>query len=212
MEKKNLVLVGGGGHCKSVIDVAESAGYTILAVLDTAENLDKKILNYSISGTDDMISYYKDRAEFLVTVGHIKDASLRIELHRKVEAAGGRLATVVASSAYVSAYASVGPGSVVMHRAFVNAGARVGRGCIVNTLADIEHDAVIEDYCHISTGAMINGDCRIGSAAFIGSQSVVGNGLSVAGGCVVAAGSVVRKNLLYKGIYSGNPAVLKIKL
>lgn len=212
MEKKYLVLVGGGGHCKSVIDVAESAGYTILAVLDTEENLNKKILNYPITGTDDMIPFYKDRAEFLVTVGHIKDASLRIGLHRKVEAAGCRLATIIASSAYVSEHASVGAGSVVMHRAFVNAGARVGQGCIINTLADIEHDALIGDYCHISTGAMINGDCRIGGATFIGSQSVVGNGISVAGGCVVAAGSVIRKNLLYKGIYSGNPAVLKIKL
>lgn len=29
---KNLVLVGGGGHCKSVIDVAESTCYTILGI------------------------------------------------------------------------------------------------------------------------------------------------------------------------------------
>ena len=37
MENKNLILVGGGGHCRSVIDVAESAGYTIKGILDLPE-------------------------------------------------------------------------------------------------------------------------------------------------------------------------------
>ena len=53
MQTKNLVLVGGGGHCKSVIDVAESAGYKILGILDILENVGKKVLGYSIIGTDD---------------------------------------------------------------------------------------------------------------------------------------------------------------
>jgi hypothetical protein len=48
MNHKNLILVGGGGHCKSVIDVAESAGWTILGILDVAENVGKKVLNHTI--------------------------------------------------------------------------------------------------------------------------------------------------------------------
>lgn len=35
-KKNNLVLLGGGGKCKSVIDVAESAGCSILKLLDKA--------------------------------------------------------------------------------------------------------------------------------------------------------------------------------
>lgn len=34
---KPLILIGGGGHCKSVIDVVESAGYTILGIMDMPE-------------------------------------------------------------------------------------------------------------------------------------------------------------------------------
>ena len=41
---KPLILVGGGGHCKSVIEVAESAGYEILGVLDMPEDKGKEIL------------------------------------------------------------------------------------------------------------------------------------------------------------------------
>lgn len=212
MEKKQLVLIGGGGHCKSVIEAAESAGYTVRAILDTPENVGKPVLKYTIAGTDADIPGYVSQAEFIVTVGHIKDPSLRIKLHERIKAAGGRLATVVASTAYVSAYARIGEGTVVMHRAMVNAGARIGCGCIINTFANIEHDAAVGDYCHISTGAMVNGDCEVGNGVFLGSQSVMVNGTSVCDGCVVGAGALVRKSLRKKGVYSGNPAELKIKL
>lgn len=212
MNRKNLVLVGGGGHCKSVIEAAESAGYTIRGILDTPELVGKSVLGYPVIGTDDEIENYIKEAAFVVTVGHIKDASLRIKLHDKITSAGGELATIVASTARVSRYARVGEGTVVMHNTFVNADAKIGRGCIINSYANIEHDAVIGDYCHISTGAMVNGNCKVGNETFIGSQSVMSNGIEIIAGCIVGAGSFVRKSITRKGVYSGNPAILKIKL
>ena len=212
MDSKKLILVGGGGHCKSVIDVAESAGYQIKGILDVPENVGNKVLGYSIIGTDDQIINYVDNAVFIVTVGHIRDAALRIKLHQKIADAGGKLAIIVASTAHVSRYAHIGEGTVVMHQAVVNADASIGRGCIINTFANIAHDTIIGDYCHISTGAMVNGNCIVGSETFLGSQSVMINGIEITNGCVVGAGSLVRKNLTQKGIYSGNPATLKIKL
>lgn len=209
MENKNLILVGGGGHCKSVIDVAESAGYTIKGILDLPEKIGEKILGYPIIGTDEDISNFVHEGLFLVTVGQIKDASLRINLHQKIVNAGGKLATVIASTAHVSKYAKIGEGTVVMHQAMINADAVIGKSCIINTFANIEHDVVIEDYCHISTGAMINGNCKIGRGTFFGSQSVMVNGLEIVEECVIGAGSTVRKDLKQKGIYSGNPALMK---
>lgn len=206
-----LVLLGGGGHCKSVIDVAESAGYTILGILDIPEDIGKYVLDYKVIGTDDDIHQYVGKAEFVITVGFIKDPAIRIKLYNKVKDAGGTFATVIASTAHVSKYANIGEGTVVMHHAMVNAGAKIGINCIINTFANIEHDAVVGNQCHISTGAMINGDCKIEERCFIGSQSVLANGIEVGDDIIVGAGSVVRKNLREKGIYSGNPAILKIK-
>lgn len=209
---KPLILVGGGGHCKAVIDVAESAGHAILGVLDLPENVGKTILGYPILGTDDDIPDFVDKADFVVTLGFIKDSALRIKIHDRIYAVGGHFATLIASTAYVSKYATVGAGTVIMHKAFVNAGARIGNGCIINTFANLEHDAVIGEYCHISTGAMVNGNCIIGERTFLGSQSIVVNGVSIVPDCIIAAGSMVRKNIIQKGIYSDNPAKLKIKL
>lgn len=208
---KNLVLLGGGGHCKSVIEVAESAGYTILGILDCPNELGKKVLDYSVIGTDDDMVKYVNQAEFVVTVGFITNPSIRIRLYKQVKELGGKLATIIASTAYVSKYAQIGEGSVIMHRAFVNAGACVGNNVIVNTFANIEHDAIIGNQCHISTGAMVNGDCEIGDNVFIGSQSVLVNGIKISSDVIVGAASFVRKNIEEKGVYSGNPAILKIK-
>jgi len=212
MQTMNLILVGGGGHCKSVIDVAESAGYTILGILDLYENIGKKVLGYPIIGTDDNLADYKDKALFVITVGHISDASLRIKIHDKIIMAGGKLAIIISSTAKVSKYCTIGSGTVIMHQAVVNADAKIGEGCIINTFANVEHDTIIEDFCHISTGAMINGCCIIGKGTFIGSQAVLANGVSISSGCIISAGSFVRKNILNKGIYAGNPALLKKKL
>jgi len=209
MENKNLILVGGGGHCKSVIDVAENAGYTIKGILDMPEKVGEKILGFPIIGIDECIPDFIHDFLFLVTVGFIKDASLRINLHQKILNAGGKLATVIAHSAQVSKYATIGEGTVVMHHAMINAGAVIGKGCIINTFADIEHDVVIEDYCHISTGAIVNGNCKIGYGTFIGSQSVIVNNVEITEGCVIGAGSVVTKDLTHNGIYAGCPAMLK---
>lgn len=203
---KNLILIGGGGHCKSVIDVIESANYNILGILDVADKIGEKVLSTPIIGADSEIEKYIDRAEFLITVGFISNPILRIQLSDLVKKCGGKLATIVAPTAHVSKHATIGEGSIIMHNVVVNADARVGTNCIINTFANIEHEAIIGNHCHISTGSMINGACEIGEASFIGSQSVLAQGVKVATNSIVSAASFVHKDILNSGVYAGNPA------
>ena len=211
MKERQLIMVGGGGHCRSLIEVAESAGYAVLGVLDLPENVGKEFLSTQVIGTDDDIPAYVDQAEFVIAVGSIKDPSTRIRLFEQVKAAGGKLATVVASTARVSKYATLGEGTVVMHHALVNAGAKVGSNVILNSFSDIEHDSVIGAHCHVSTGAIVNGGCRVGSACFVGSGAVLVQGINVGEGIVIGAGSLVVGNISTKGVYAGNPAILFAK-
>lgn len=190
---KSLVLVGGGGHCKSVIDVAESAGYTILGILDKPELVGTSVLGYNVIGTDDDLPQYVDKAEFVITVGQIKSSALRRKLAQMVKDAGGKLATIIAADAYVSKYAILGEGTVVMHKAVVNAGAKIGANCIINTMANIEHDVQVGDFCHVSTGVMVNGEVKIGDDSFIGSGSVIHQCVSIEANSIIPAGSIVRK-------------------
>lgn len=206
MNKKNLILLGGGGHCKSVIDVAESAGYNILGVLDVLENVGKSVLNYKVLGTDDDIPLYVDKAEFMITVGQIMTPTIRKNIADKVEVAKGRLATIIAPDAYVSQYAEVDEGSIIMHRAFLNAEAKVGKNVIINTFTNIEHEVEIGDFCHLSIGVMVCGNVKVGNDVFVGSQSVINQGIKIVDGSVIGSLTCVNRNISENGIYAGNPA------
>lgn len=205
-DMRPLVLVGGGGHCRSVIEVAESAGRQILGILDLPQYLGEEISGYAVIGSDDDIPNYVDKCEFVVTLGGTVNLSPRRRLHQLIEQAGGRLATLVASTAYVSKRAVLGAGTVVHHQCVVNANAQIGRGCIINTGAIIEHDSEIGDYSHISTGVKINGACRVGEMSFVGSGATMINDCHIGSGIAIGAGSVVASNLTEAGIYVGVPA------
>ena len=201
-----IVLIGGGGHCKAVMEVAKSQGLEILGVLDHPEDKGKSVLSATVIGEDADIPSFARKADFVVTVGFIKNPATRIRLYESIKKAKGTLATIVASTAHVSQYASLGEGTVVMHHALVNADARVGVNAIINNFANIEHDTEIGDHTHISTGAIVNGGCRIGRRCFIGSQAVIANGINVCDDTIIGAGSVVVKDIIQPGTYAGNPA------
>ena len=171
---QKLILLGGGGHCKSCIDVIEQEGkYAIAGILDHAELVGQKILGYKFIGTDDDIGkFVKEGYIFLITVGQLKTVSIRKKIFSLLQENSAHMATVVSPRAYVSKYANIGEGTIVMHDALVNASATVGDNCIINTKALIEHDAIIEDFCHISTAAVINGGVKVREGTFFGSNAV----------------------------------------
>lgn len=202
---KPLLLIGGGGHCRSCIDVIEAQGrYTIAGIVDINETDASARLGYSWLGRDDDLpELLKKYPSALVTVGQVKSPDIRIALFEKLEALGADFPTVVSPLAHVSRHAVVLPGTIVMHGATINASAKVGANCIINSQALVEHDSVVAAHCHISTGARLNGDVHIDTGSFIGSGAVVHHGVHIASRCVVGAGAIVMKNLTEGTIFRG---------
>lgn len=194
---KPLLLVGGGGHCRSCVDVIESNGqFTIIGIVDRMSGLPSHILKYPILGKDeDLPKLLGECPNALVTVGQIKDAAPRIRLFKLLQELGFNLPTIVASTAYVSSHANLLEGSIVLHGAILNANASIGRNCIINSQALVEHDAVVGANCHISTGAKINGESCIGEQTFIGSGAVIHESIRVGEKCIIGAGCIVREDL-----------------
>ena len=205
--KQKIALIGGGGHCKSCIDVIESTEkYDIIAILDHPDLKDQSVLDYAISGSDDDIALLPQNTQCLVTVGQLSSATLRKHLFNLIIESGLSPATVVSPNAIVSKYAQTGAGTIIHHSAVVNADARIGKNCIINTFALIEHDVQIGNHTHISTGARINGGVSVGEGCFIGSGAILNQGISIADHVVIGAGSVVTGSITEPGTYYGNPA------
>jgi sugar O-acyltransferase (sialic acid O-acetyltransferase NeuD family) len=194
--KEKIILIGGGGHCKSCIDVIEQEGlFTIAGIVDVPEKQQDTVLGYPIIGSDaDLTELIRTFPSVLITLGQIKSPTRRIELFNDLIQMGARFPVIQSPLAYVSPHAQVAEGTIVMHHALVNAGASVGRNCIINTKALVEHDAVIEDHCHISTGAVVNGGVTIGSGSFFGSGAVSKEYTSIPANSFIKANSLIPKN------------------
>lgn len=194
--KNPLILIGGGGHCKSCIDVIEQEGrFAIAGILDKGELVGTQVLDYPIIGTDEEIARLAKNHYFLITVGHIKSPSTRLAIYTKLKETGARIATIVSPKAYLSSHASLGEGSIVMHGATINAGATIGNNCIINSHALVEHDAIIHDHCHIATGAIINGGVAVHEQTFIGSRVITREYITIGAESFVAGGMNIYRDL-----------------
>jgi sugar O-acyltransferase (sialic acid O-acetyltransferase NeuD family) len=201
-----LVLIGGGGHCKSCIEVLITTGYKVYGILEKNTAI-RNILDIPVVGDDDNLGALAARDfNFLITIGQLRNVSPRVSVYEKIKSLGGKLATVMAASAQVSRYAKTGEGTIVMQQAIINAEAVVGKNCIINNKSLVEHDCRVGDHVHISTGAILNGGCVVGDRVFIGSSSVLAQGIQIASDVVIGAGAVVISNIEQAGVYAGNPA------
>jgi len=190
--KPEIILIGGGGHCKSVIDVIEQEDkYTIAGIIDKKELLGQEVLGYKIIGCDDDLpNLFKQYKNALVTIGHIKSNALRVKIFNILKNIGYNIPVIISPLAYVSKHTFIDEGTVVMHQALINANTKVGKNCIINSKALVEHDVIIEDYCHISTASIINGGVRVKEHSFFGSNATSKEYVEMSG--FIKAGSVVK--------------------
>ena len=188
-----LLLIGCGGHARSLIDVVESSGqWDIFGLVGLPEQVGEEVLGYSVLGSDhDLPSLRQKCSNALLAVGQIGLSSDRKRLALELERLQFKVPVVISGQSYVSSYAELGAGTSVGHGVIVNASAKIGRHCILNSNALIEHDVLIGDYCHISTGVMVNGGIKIGSGSFVGSGSVLREGLELPCNTVISAGKRV---------------------
>jgi sugar O-acyltransferase (sialic acid O-acetyltransferase NeuD family) len=191
---KKIVLIGGGGHCKSVIDVIEQEKqFEIHGIVDKPEKIGSYILGYEVIAADDNLQKLAKRFKYaLVTVGQIKSPDLRIKLFNLASKAGFSLPSIISPQAYVSKHSSLGKGVVVMHHAVVNANTSIGDNCIINSKALIEHDCEVAEHCHISTNATINGGSKVGPRSFVGSNVTTKESIIIEEKSFVKAGSIVK--------------------
>jgi len=189
----NIVLIGGGGHCKSVIDVIEQEGrFNIVGIVDRPELLNSKVLGYPVIANDsDLVNLAKKYQYALITVGQIKSPALRIKLFDLAIKADFVLPSIISPSAYVSKHATIGKGVVVMHHALVNANASIGNNSIINSKSMIEHDVIIESNCHISTNVTINGNVKVEKNCFVGSGAITKESITISSDSFIKAGSLV---------------------
>ena len=190
---KPLLLIGCGGHARSLIDLIEAGGHwQIQGLVGLPEQVSTNVLGYPVIGTDaDLPTLKNSCSAAVLAIGQLPDPEPRQQLAARLQQLHFHCPVLVSPHAMVSRHAQLGAGTVVGHGAIVNAGAVVGAHCILNSRALIEHDVQIGDHCHLSTGALVNGGVQLGCGSFVGSGAMLREGLQLPAGTVISAGKRV---------------------
>lgn len=211
---KKIVLVGGGGHCKVIIDLLiKIKEYQIVGI--TEKNIEvEQVLDIPVIGDDLILEelYNKGVNNAFISLGAIDNLLRRKALFEKVKAIGFRFPVLIHPSAIISQYAIIGEGTCLMAGAIVNADARIGENSIINTGAIIEHDCLVGNNVQISPGATLAGRVEVKDNTFIGMGSKIKQGITIGENTIIGAGSVVIKNIPANSVAYGVPARVKKRI
>lgn len=204
--KEDIVLIGGGGHAKVIIDIIRSTDhYNIIGICDNQEG---EIEGVPIIGNDKILLelYDKGIRNAFVCIGALGNPKKRWDLYEYVKEIGYILPTLIHTTAYISPSVRIEEGTCVMPGAIINAGVSIGKMAIINTGSIIEHDCRIGDNSHISPGACLCGGVVVGENTHIGAKSVINQGITIGNYIIVGSGSVVVRDIQDSIIVAGNPA------
>lgn len=193
MKKKNIILIGAGGHAKVCIDVIESEKkFKIIGLIDNKKK--GKFLNYDILGNDKILKKILKKIKYaFISIGHLKYPELRRSKFLQLKSLGFTFPVIKSPFSVVSKRSSIGEGTIIMHNSVVNPDTKIGLNCIINTMSLIEHDVKIGDFSHISTNSTVNGNVKIGKNCFVGSAAVIREGVSIKDNTFIKANTLIIK-------------------
>lgn len=177
MEK--LLLVGAGGFGRVVLEHASSQYDCAFLDDGDASMVDGVPV---IGKTSEMEKFFPEYKHLLVTIGN---NTLRERLYKEAATFDYNFPNIIHSSAYISPYASIGAGCVILNNAVVQNNAKIGDGCILNPGVEAHHDSTIGNYCLIYTNSVIRSLTHVGDRVWIGSTATISTGADVPNDAII---------------------------
>ena len=203
MPLSKLLVVGAGGHARSVVDIALQIGeYDLVGCIDPNPG---DVLGVPVIGNDsDLKNLFAQGVKHIfIAIGHNYK---RHVLFNQVLSLGFEPVNIVSCHAVISPWANLGKGICVMAGAVINVNTKIGDNCIINTRCSIDHDCQIGASSHIAPGVTISGSVKVGEIVHIGTGASVIDGLSIGNSTYIGSGSVVVKDLPSNVMAYGVPA------
>lgn len=179
--KEKLLLVGAGGFGRMAAE--QAMPQYDCAFVDDGQPAGAEICEIPVvGGIADLPELHKDYDLLVVGIGN---NAFRAQVYEKAAALGYTFPNIIAPSAYVSPFAEIGKGCVILQNACIQNGAAVGNGVLLNAGAEVHCDAVVEDYALIYTNSVVRTGAKVGRCARIGSNVTICNHAAVPDGADV---------------------------
>ena len=134
MEK--IVIIGCGGHAKSVVDIIErERKYEIVGFVDRELNELFEYRGYKIIATDENLHELLSSGirNAVIGIGFMGESNVRENLYRKLQKAGFKFPVIVDPTAVIALDAEIMDGTVIGKNVVVNSEAHIGENVILNT-------------------------------------------------------------------------------
>lgn len=203
---RKLLLIGGGGHCHSVLDsVLNLETYEQIAIVD--KNSCAGTQTVPVIGQDKDLAYlfHSGWREAFIAIGSVGNTSKRRWLYSLATKIGFSIPNIIDPSAIIAKDVQLKQGIFVGKRAFINARSRIGECAIINSGAIVEHDCIIGEFVHVSPGTVLCGQVQVENDAHVGAGSVVRQQIKIGSRALVGIGSVVVKDIPKDARAYGNP-------
>lgn len=203
---QKIIVVGGGGHAKVLLSVLlRLPQYEVIGFIDDNEAI-TDLLGFPRLGGITKVNTSLETKTLALGLGHVGNLSFYKRVIELYTSLGFSFATIIAPTAFVSPFATIGKGVAIADGVIIQPGAVLNDYVIINTNASVDHDTVIGSYTHVAPGCAISGAVHIGSECLLGTGSAVIQGITITDGCVIGAGASVVTDCLVSGVYVGVPA------
>jgi acetyltransferase EpsM len=193
-----ILIYGGGGHGKAVIDLLRSLGtYHLVGVVDDGMSVDESVMDLPVLGGQAALAgMYGQGVRLAVNaVGGIGNVAIRIQVFQALAQAGFTCPAVVHPAAWVEPSASLAAGVQVFPHAYVGSQVRVGYGTIVNTGVIVSHECVLGEYVNLSPGAVLAGGVQVGEAALVGMGVTVNLQVQIGAGARIGNSATIKADV-----------------
>lgn len=207
MEK--IVLVGAGGHAKTIVETIEKAkSFEIAGFVGPGEIGEIVYRGYKRIGNDEDLEelYNHGIHNAVLAIGFMGNSNLRNKLFHTLKKYGYEFPVIIDDTASIALDVTIGEGTYIGRHAVINANAHIGKACILNTASIVEHDCIIGDFSHVSVAAVVCGQSEIGQNVLVGSNATIIQGLKIMNHSIIGAGAVVTKDVLENSLVIGVPA------
>lgn len=198
-----MVIYGGGGHGKSLIDLVRVlGGFELVGVIDDGIEAGHEIMDLPVLGGGEALIALAERGLSLAAnaVGGVGDIRSRVQVFERILDAGFTCPSLVHPTATVEPSANLADGVQVFPNAYIGSDAEIGFGAIVNTSAVVSHDCRVEAYANIAPGALLAGGVAIGEKVLIGMGVTINLNVEVGAGARVGNGAVIKLDVPQGGI------------
>ena len=184
----NLMILGAGGHGRTLCEMARLLGYTDIVFLDDNASPIHDTNKLIIGKISELQLHIEKASHVAIGIGNNK---LREQLYQQIISLGIHPVTLIHPFAFISPSATIAEGSVVLAGAVVGANAKLGVGTIVNSHSTVDHDSTLGDFAHIGVGVHLAGGAVIGKSAFLQAGTVGGYNAKVDDYSVCPAGTIL---------------------